>query len=349
MTPHRCSASLPRRAKLPNGKAVIAWAMVGIVFYELVFFVVAPWWHPDREYAARLVQLQARLAEQPGRPLMLVIGSSRCLLGFQPQWLPAADGAQRRQPLVFNFSHTGAGPLMNLLEVRRLLRAGIRPQTIVLEVMPPYLANEWRAVYAHGVEAADAAVVHRSTGNWSFVEDTLRWRLAPWYYCRQALLGRWAPRFTAGEFIPVGPCGSFPHLEESVAEDERQRRVRHEREAYTDALQNFAVSGSSRRAMHELAGLCRREQIELILLLTPEGSEFQRWYTPEARRQVDQFCGELREWYDLELIDARDWLSDDQFSDSHHMLARGAREFTRRLAARVLPHALAGRQPGAWQ
>ncbi|MGH7193885.1 MAG: hypothetical protein ACREJM_10175 [Candidatus Saccharimonadales bacterium] len=328
---------------------MILWAMAGFACYELAFFVVAPWWHPDREYAARLVQLQARLAEQPGRPLMLVIGSSRCVLGFQPQWLPKSAGGQRREPLVFNFSHTGAGPLLNLLEVRRLLRAGIRPQTIVLEVMPPYLANEWRAVYAHGVEAADAAVVHRSTGDWSFVQDTLRWRLAPWYYCRQALLGRWAPRFTSGEFIPVGPWGSFPHLEESVADHERQRRLRQEHDAYIDALQNFAVSDSSRRAMHELADLCRREQIELTLLLTPEGSDFRHWYRPEARGQVDRFCAELRGSYELDLIDARDWLSDDQFSDSHHMLAGGAQEFTRRLAAQVLPQAMADRQPRAWR
>ncbi len=339
---------LPRRTKLPNGKAVIAWALASFACYELAFFVVAPWWHPDREYAARLVQLQARLAEQPDRPLMLVIGSSRCVLGFQPQWLPPADGG-RPEPLVFNFSHTGAGPLLNLLEVRRLLRAGIRPQTIVLEVMPAYLANEWRAVYAPGVEAADAAAVHRSTGSWSFLQDTLCWRLAPWYYCRQALLGRWAPRFTVPEFIPVGPWGSFPDLEDRVDDGERQRRVRHEHDAYYESLQNFAVSDSSRQAMHELAGLCRREQIELVLLLTPEGSDFRHWYTTDARGQIDRFCAELRDLHDLELIDARDWLSDDQFSDSHHMLARGAREFTRRLAARVLPQAVADRQPHNWR
>lgn len=340
---------LPRRAKLPNGKLVLASALAGFVVFEMAFFVVAPWWHPDREYAARLTQLRARLSERPDRPLLLVVGSSRCVLGFQPQWLPAAQSGQRSDPLVFNFSHTGAGPLLNLLEVRRLLRARIRPTTIVLEVMPAYLASEWRAVYAPGVEAADAAVVHRCTGDWLFLRDSLRWRLAPWYYCRQAALGRWAPRYTDAEFIPVGPWGSFPDVEPALPDGERQRRLRHEREAYFETLQNFTVAESSRRAMHELACLCRQRQIELILLLTPEAGEFQRWYSPDGRRQVDRFCGHFRDQYDLKLIDARDWLTDDQFGDSHHMLASGARVFTRRLGERVLPRVQVSGRPNTWR
>lgn len=339
----------PRRPKLPDGRTVLVSAMAGFVVFQLAFFVVAPWWHPDREYAARLAQLKGRLAEQPGHPLTLVIGSSRCVLGFQPQWLAATAGGERSEPLVFNFSHTGAGPLLNLLEVRRLLREGIRPTTIVVEIMPAYLANEWRAVYGPGVEAADATVVHRTTGDWSFLNDSLRWRLAPWYSCRQALLGRWAPRFTQPEFIPVGPWGSFPDVEPALADDERQRRLRHEREAYFDVLQKFAVSDTSRRATHELARLCHREQIELILLLTPEGREFQAWYSADGRGQVDRFCAQICDRYRLRLIDARDWLTDDQFGDAHHVLAGGARVFTHRLAARVLPRPEIAGRPGTWR
>lgn len=335
---------LPRRAKLPDRRCVLAAAIGSFVLLELAFFVVAPWWHPDREYSARLLQLQARLAEQPGRPLTLVIGSSRCLLGFQPQWLPAADAD--RPPLVFNFSHTGAGPLLNLLEVRRLLRAGIRPNTIVLEIMPAFLANEWREVYAPGVELVDAGIVHRCTGDWSFLTDTIRWRLGPWYYCRQAVLGRWAPRFGAPEFIPIGRWGNFPNVETELVDSERKRRLQHEREAYFD---DFAVAESSRQATLELASLCHREQIQLILLLTPEGSEFQHWYSRNARRQVDQFCRQLVDGYDLELIDARNWLTDEQFGDAHHMLASGAREFTRRLAARLPQRAAFAERTRQWR
>jgi hypothetical protein len=42
---------------------------------------------------------------------------------------------------------------------------------------------------------------------------------------------------------------------------------------------------------------------------------------------------------DAEVIDAREWLPDEQFRDSHHMFTAGAEAFTDRLTRDVIvPH-----------
>src|SRR4051812_40711862 len=117
---------------------------VAFVAVQFVLNVVVDGWHPglyDSEYAVRLRTLRARVAEAPGRPLLLLVGSSRTEMNFLPEVLPPLHTASGETPLVFNFSHLGAGPVMNLLEVRRLLRDGVRPGWLVLEAMPPQLGD----------------------------------------------------------------------------------------------------------------------------------------------------------------------------------------------------------------
>jgi hypothetical protein len=43
------------------------------------------------------------------------------------------------------------------------------------------------------------------------------------------------------------------------------------------------------------------------------------------------------------VVDARTWLDDDDFTDSHHPLQRGAEKFTRRLGRELLEPLVQGR------
>jgi hypothetical protein len=99
----------------------------------------------------------------------------------------------------------------------------------------------------------------------------------------------------------------------------------------------------SDRAMRELLELCRGQGIAVALLLTPEGSAFQSWYSPEARRCVDDYCDALSREYGVPLIDGRDWLDDTAFADSHHVTLGGAAAFTLRLGREVLQPLIDGK------
>ena len=79
------------------------------------------------------------------------------------------------------------------------------------------------------------------------------------------------------------------------------------------------------RALRESLDLCRREKIECVLLVTPESSEFRSWYSSDGLAAFDRYCDGLRTDYGVQIIDARTWIPDEQFTDGHHPL-RAARK-----------------------
>jgi hypothetical protein len=95
--------------------------------------------------------------------------------------------------------------------------------------------------------------------------------------------------------------------------------------------------------MRDLAELCQREHIELVLLLTPEGPTFQSWCSAESRRRYDDYCAGFCREFRIPLVDARDWMKEEDFVDSHHLLLPGAEKFTRRLGRDVLEPMVAGK------
>ena len=96
----------------------------------------------DPEYGYKLLLLRERLATEPNRPLMLLVGSSRVALGLSPETLATCLPAGQDSPIIFNFAMNGSGPLLERMLLRRLLAAGIHPRWLILEVLPPLLHQE---------------------------------------------------------------------------------------------------------------------------------------------------------------------------------------------------------------
>src|SRR5205807_1144511 len=140
----------------------------------------------------------------------------------------------------------------------------------------------------------------------------------------------------------IAPLGGWGDLKEQVGVEEKRHCVETTRAGYYPALQKLQICSMSENAMHELLKLCRRENIQVILLLTPEAKEFQNWYSPAARAAVDRYAAGLADQYRVPLIDARDWLEEADFLDHHHVLLRGAERFTTRLGREVLQPWVAG-------
>ena len=60
----------------------------------------------------------------------------------------------------------------------------------------------------------------------------------------------------------------------------------------------------------------------------PEGQTFRSWYPSMAIREIEAFLSHLSEHYEAQLIDAREWIAEQRFLDSHHLLAPGSQEFS---------------------
>src|SRR5438094_683997 len=97
----------------------------------------------DPVYADRAARLLRRLAATDAPRCLLVLGSSRTAYGVRTKLLEEQVRQALGEPVVaFNFGTPGAGPVTNLVYFRRLLAEGVRPDLVIIEVMPAYLSTQ---------------------------------------------------------------------------------------------------------------------------------------------------------------------------------------------------------------
>lgn len=324
-----------------RGRAIVGWGIVCLVAAQLLLTLFLETRHPevfDPEYRDRLHLLRQRTTEDPGRPLLLVIGSSRLMTDFRPELLAPLDTPAGEQPLPFNFCHTGAGPLLNLMEVRRLLQQGYHPRWLVIEVLPALLGASGESSAVSLAAGGDLPLLRRYVGPWK-LGCRYAWERLRACFSRGAAGVRYCLPWQASDStcLPLEPLGGPTCGYESPMDaDEVRRRTAVVRAQYFPGLQQLRVATTPDRAMRELLDLCHQEGIETVLLLAPESSEFRGWYPPESAGALARYVNELSLTYHVPIIDARAWLADADFTDGHHASARGAVEFTLRLGRSVL-------------
>jgi hypothetical protein len=338
-----------RRNFTSSCRAILAWGSVFYLVLQLALGIMTDHWLPalrDPEYGYKLSLLRTRLAEQPGRELIVILGSSRAGYGFRPEEVPAWQMPGEEPPLLFNFAMTGSGPMMELLCLHRLLAAGIRPNRVIIEVLPPNLHQEgtwaelnWLSISRLGWE--DMQLVSR------FAErprqlwfDWWRARTAPAFTQRFCIMSRYAPGWLhwgmrQDIWLGLDRTGWMIYPNTILDAAQQYRALEFARQQYAVPLAHFRITAVADGALRELLELCRQRQIAALLLLMPEGTEFQSWYTPAARAEIDRYLACLSRGYDVPLVDARSWLPDTAFFDSHHLHPDGATAFTQRLAREV--------------
>src|SRR5262249_42901843 len=94
------------------------------------------------------------------------------------------------------------------------------------------------------------------------------------------------------------------------------------------------------RALEDILALCRREKIPVQLLMMPEGKPFRDLYSAEARQTLATLLRQIQASWGVRVVDARDWVDDDGFWDTHHLLDVGAHRFTDRFGREILRPAL---------
>ncbi len=304
----------------------------------------------EPEYEHNLTRLRARIAEKPGRPLVLMMGTSRPGRGFRPQALPALPG----DPLVFTFAQSGSGPIWNLLWLRRLLDQGIRPTHVILETWPPFWCRNRTAeegLNEGHLATPDAADLRFLTPYASapgrFMLDWGIDRVVPLAGRRRAMLRRWLPAWSPTTDEPcdagLAMMDDYGWRPERLTHDPayfRQTTAQY-RKVFT-FLDTFQIPEPTGQALRDTLALCRREKIGAVLLLMPEPSFFSEWYTAEARAEFGGFLTGLSAEFAVPLVDARAWMADDQFADPAHLTAPGADAFTRRFGREVLRPLLGG-------
>src|SRR5437764_8478945 len=94
------------RARRRACRADFAWFGLFLVAAFVLLDVVVDRWPLlyDPEYGTRLGLLRQRIAEEPERPVLLVVGSSHVGLGFHPEGMPPVRTADGTPVLAFTWS-----------------------------------------------------------------------------------------------------------------------------------------------------------------------------------------------------------------------------------------------------
>lgn len=343
-----------RRRRSSRAKPVVLWAVLLFMASQIVVAVVANRKFPehyDPEYEVRLQTLRARQLATPARPLLFVIGSSRTVMSFRPEILPPLTAANGDAVLPFNFSHRGSGPLVNLIQLQRLIREGQRPQWLILELMPPLLSeHHFQYLVTQNAAVADLPNLSSYVPLWRLLPSYMKSQMTPTYVHRHNLMRSTLPEWDAGDprqpwqRITLEPLGGAARwcVAQSTSLEESIRLTHFARSLYSDLLSQFHIDPMSDQALRETLELCRRERIEAVLLLSPESSEFRGWYPPHAKKRLMEYCAVLDRDFGVPTVDATEWLADGDFVDGHHVLLSGANAFTERLWREVLAPLTAG-------
>jgi hypothetical protein len=323
-----------------RARAAVLWGAALFVGGQVVLSAGMDLWWPvlrDRELGQKLGCLRRRHAEAPSRPLAVVLGSSRTAFGFRPDDLGAGGSGPDVVPC--NFGLLGAGPLRELLGLRRLLGAGARPDVLFVEVWPPLLAEEMGDKEAAQIDRAryswaDLRLLRRYAGGPDFYTDWLRAHLLPAFSNRYTFLqdlgaAAWLPPPMDAHvtWFAVTPSGWTADLRPITDEDRPRWQVGY-RAQFGACMAHWHLSPASDRALRGLLALARRHGIPTALLVMPEDSAFRQTYSPESRAASDAYLRRLSAEAAVPLIDARTWAPDDAFTDGIHLSAVGAALFT---------------------
>src|SRR5262245_25773038 len=312
--------------------------------------IAVAWPHlRDPMYSDKEARLRDRLAAAaPGaRPLTVaMLGSSRTSYAFHGRTVEQQLSAGLGRPVVaVNLGVPATGPVAHRVYLQRLLDSGSKVDLVLIEVMPPLLSGsvpvlpERHWLFADRLWHSELELLERF--GYPAGELNGRWwhsTLVPAHGLRFQLVGRGAPFLLPYQLRHDASRGSDANgwstpIVDSVTPEQYAAGVARARLEYATFLNDFFVGEAARAAVRENLELCRRRGVRSALVLMPEGTDFASWYSPEARRDLDEFLASTG----APVIDARDWSPDDDFTDSHHLLRRGALRFSERLAREALP------------
>jgi hypothetical protein len=328
-----------------NSRAVLIWSLVAFVLVQAAVAASADLLAPeiyDPEYAARLTRLQARRSEHPDRSLLVLLGSSRTGQLFRPEQMPPLTECDGRTVLPFNFSRNGGGPVYSRLAYERLCRQDLKPDWVVIELMPALLTARYERFFYTSITAGELRDLARYISGRRAVGCYAKLHLLPGYRNRTGLLRAIAPAWA----LPFGADdpeltidslgGEGKRIRPSMPDAERRAEDARVSAGYAAILADFRIDPGADRAFRDLLRACRTGGTEPIIIRTPESTTFRAAYRPEALTAIDAYAAGLEREFGVRIVDARCWLADHEFEDGHHPLLAGQRRFTERLYREVL-------------
>ncbi|HXD86190.1 MAG TPA: hypothetical protein VN641_06835 [Urbifossiella sp.] len=300
-----------------------------------------PEFYHRQKRAAALVHWQKSRGES--RPLVVILGGSRPQMGLSPEALNRVLGDGPTDPIAYNCAQSGCLPVGERLNLGRLFDAGLAPDYLLVEVLPPVLADPGpvddrippvRLGYAdlRRLQPYQASP-ERVRMEWA------RARLASWYSLRLPLMANWglADYFPPGRSSPhhlwanMTFHGWMPFSPREWPAEQRTAQLNVARGTYSWLLDDFRIQPVNDRLYRDLLEECRIRGVRVALFTMPESPTFRSWYPAGVRQRVADYLRDLSRDFGVPVFDTSAWIDNElSFMDGHHLLGEAATAFSER-------------------
>ena len=325
-----------------RARTSVAWMMLTLRLVQVLYSPLLVDWDQktiDPLYADRIAHLRARVSTAGDAPIVTVLGSSKAARGILgaplESHLAAASG---RQTVAFNFACGGCGPVMETVVLQRLLRDGVHPALVLIEVFPALLARTM-AAWSSAMDRDDHLTLTNSPiapwGPFDLAVPAMGAsfrRPMPSDAAAARLGAGWRPRTSIRAWAtgPVNAWGELPDRLRGCLNAERQPTPG----AFVPNTHGWEHDART-EGIVVTARLSPADDRRSRLVVMPEGSAFRGWQAVDGLMETMRFVHQLGAEYGAPVVDARQWLDDRSFRDSVHLLPAAAHEFTVRLSGQI--------------
>lgn len=180
------------------GRRIALWALFWYVAFQMVPTVLKDRWQRIGPYYEhhKWPELEQLVAQDPNRPLLVMVGSSRTAWDFQASALDGMPDSDGRSMLVYNFGVPSSGPCFQLFCLRDMLAKGIRPRFLLIEFLPALLCEGRRGIMTEDTMLEFESLTARRMWQWMpYLQRPKRWanlwlesKIAPCYTFRNQLV-----------------------------------------------------------------------------------------------------------------------------------------------------------------
>lgn len=340
-----------RRSKWTSrDRSVLIWTFFCFLALQLSFFPISMTWPPiqDAEFGHKIVNLRSHLKQKPAdQPAVVMFGSSLTGWGLNPASMTNAEVGASRGAVVYNFGINSSGVMAELMCLKRILNAGIRPDLVLIETHPWFLFEGYNHVAdsrhffpPSRTQIQDLSVFMRYDAKPSrLLRHWVQCHALAWYDHRHDLqnyfLPTWVPQakrtgvwdYTDRHGWEGRLTELYPRLPAAEAVASSQYHI--------DAMSKAPIFSKSQQAYREIVTVCREADIPVSIVRMPEMSVM-RNAGPEFKDKIEKFYAELRDDTKVRMIDARDWVDDAEFVDGFHLHPPGSVVFSTRLERELL-------------
>jgi len=334
----------------------LGWGIVLLVLSHLGLAVAIDHWLPsfrDSLYGPKAVRLLDRLRapdfqrEGKGRQgkVVLMLGNSHVANALNGSQMEAELAGELAAPLlVHNFGCPNAGNVTDYLNLVRLLHRQVQPDLVLLEVFPEFLSGpgptELGSLPVARLEHNDLVPLEKC--RFPIVDLRSSWWqawLMPWYSHRFSILNS-----TFDWLLPPSERQDWSFTCDAwgwkcwpeVSAERRAELTRSTLRILRPYFQNYCLADSSCEAVRQTLAECQARHIAAAIVLMPEGAPVRGLYSATVHSQLRAFLEEVSKQFRVDVVDARNWMADSDFTDGHHLSDTGAGKFTHRLGREVV-------------